>query len=96
LIVGQNIRNHLGALVIYILIIPSKLIVINEDAKKPNVSIARNFSLTILTIFKVLMKIHVNPWMWVLHFRLIFLDGSILILVHLMHNVQLGIFNLLG
>jgi hypothetical protein len=69
LIVGQNIKNHLGALVIYILIIPSKLIVIEEDAKKPNVSIARDFSLTILTIFKVLMKMHVNPWMWVLQFR---------------------------
>jgi hypothetical protein len=47
LIVGQNIRNHLGALVIYVLIIPSKLIVIEEDAKKPNVIIARNFSLSI-------------------------------------------------
>jgi hypothetical protein len=47
LIVGQNIINHLGALVIYVLIIPSKLIVIEEDANKPNVSVARNFSLTI-------------------------------------------------
>jgi hypothetical protein len=47
LILGQNIINHLGALVIYVLITPSKLIVIEEDAKKPNVSIARNFSLTI-------------------------------------------------
>jgi hypothetical protein len=73
LIVGQNIRNHLGALVIYVLIIPSKLIVIEEDAKKPNVSITRNFSLNILIVFKVLMKIHVNPWMWVLHFKLMFL-----------------------
>jgi predicted acyltransferase len=72
LIVGQNIINHIGALVIYVLIILSKLIVIEKDAKKPNVSIARNFSLTILTIFKVLMKIYVNCWMWVLHFRLIF------------------------
>jgi hypothetical protein len=72
LIASQNIINHIGALVIYVLIIPSKLIVIEEDAKKPNVSIARNFSLTILTIFKVLMKIYVNGWMWVLHFRLIF------------------------
>jgi len=72
LIVGQNIINHLGALVIYVLIIPSKLRIIEEDAKEPNVSIARNFSLSILTIFKVLMKIYANPWMWVLHFKLIF------------------------
>jgi hypothetical protein len=72
LIVGQNIINHIGALVIYVLIIPIKLIVNEEDAKKPNASIARNFSLTIETIFKVLMKIYVNCWMWVLHFRLIF------------------------
>jgi hypothetical protein len=72
LIVGQNIVNHLGALVIYLLLTPSKLIVIEEDAKEPNVSIGRNFSLTILTIFKVLMKIYANPWMWVLHFGLIF------------------------
>ncbi len=42
MIVGENIRNHIGALVIYVLIITSKLIVIEEDAKKPNVSIARN------------------------------------------------------
>ncbi len=35
MIVGQNIINHLGALVIYVLIIPSKLIVIKKDAKKP-------------------------------------------------------------
>jgi len=53
LIVGQNIINHLGALVMYVVIIPSKLIVIEKVAKEPNVSIARNFSLTILTIFKV-------------------------------------------
>jgi hypothetical protein len=68
---GQSIINHLGALVICVLT-PSKLIVTEEDGKKPNVSIARNFSLTILTIFKVLIKIYVNCWMWVLHFRLIF------------------------
>jgi hypothetical protein len=47
LIVGQNIINHLGALVIYVLIIPPKHIVIEEDAKKANVSIARNLSLII-------------------------------------------------
>jgi hypothetical protein len=40
--------------------------------KNPNVSIARNFSLNILTICKVLMKIYANPWMWVLHFKIIF------------------------
>jgi hypothetical protein len=57
LIGGQNILNHLGAQVIYVLIIPSKLIVFEKDAKKPNVNIARNFSLTILTRCKVLMKI---------------------------------------
>ncbi len=72
MIVGQNIINHLGALVIYIFIIPSKLIVFEKDAKKPNVSNPRNFSLTILTIFKVFMKIYANPGMWVLHFILIF------------------------
>jgi hypothetical protein len=72
LIVGQNIINHLGALVIYLLIIPSKLIVFGKDANEPNVNIARNFSLIILTICKVLMKIYANAWMWVLHFRLIF------------------------
>jgi len=60
LIVGQNIINHLGALVICILIIPSNLIVFEKDANKPNVNIARNFSLTILTIFKVLMKLYAN------------------------------------
>ncbi len=76
MIVGQNIINHLGALVIYVLIIPPKHIVIEEDAKKANVSIARNVSLIILTIFKVLMKIYANPWMWILHFRLIFLIAS--------------------
>jgi rRNA pseudouridine-1189 N-methylase Emg1 (Nep1/Mra1 family) len=43
MIVGQNIINHLGALVIYIFIIPSKLIVFEKDAKKPNVSIPRNY-----------------------------------------------------
>jgi hypothetical protein len=47
LIVGQNIINHLGAVVIYVLIVPPKHIVNEEDAKKPNVSIARNFSLII-------------------------------------------------
>jgi len=71
--VGQNIINHLGAPVIYVLIIPLKHIVTEEDAKKPHVSIARNLSLIILTIFKVSMKIYANPWMWILHFRLIFL-----------------------
>jgi hypothetical protein len=30
-----------------VLIIPSKLRIIEEDAKEPNVSIARNFSLSI-------------------------------------------------
>jgi hypothetical protein len=47
LIVGGNIINHLGALVIYVRIIPCKLVVIEEDVKKPNVNIARNISLTI-------------------------------------------------
>jgi hypothetical protein len=75
LIVGQNIINHLGALVIQVLIIPSKLIVIEKDAKEPDVSIARKFLLTILTIFKVLMKIYANLWMWVLHFKLLFPMG---------------------
>jgi hypothetical protein len=72
LIVAQNIINHLGALVICILIITHKHIVIEEDVEKLHVSIARNLSLIILTIFKVLMKIYANPWMWVLLFRLIF------------------------
>jgi hypothetical protein len=49
--------NHLGALVICIVIIPPKHIVIEEDVEKPHVSIARNLSLIILTILKVLMKI---------------------------------------
>jgi hypothetical protein len=91
LIVGQNIRNHTGALVIYVLIIPSKLIVIEEDAKKPNVSIARNFSITILTIFKVLMKTYVNLLDVGIALQVNISDGSILIFVHLMHNVQLEI-----
>jgi hypothetical protein len=72
LIVGQNIINHLGALVIYVLIISSKFVVIEEDEKKPNVSIAREHLINYLRIFKVLMKIYAYPWMWVLHFRLIF------------------------
>ncbi len=91
MIVGQNIRNHTGALVIYVLIIPSKLIVIEEDAKKPNVSIARNFSITILTIFKVLMKTYVNLLDVGIALQVNISDGSILIFVHLMHNVQLEI-----